>query len=284
MDVFDTMSDSEMLDKLMTMAEKRADDMFKILTIKDKRCLDGRELILSDIKKRGIFENLVRDSYNAKYSWPLIDINLINGIAKFLKSYDGECDKTCLSVMSGKGYLEKFLQQRDCDIIATDIIPSKEINLMNEPVVLKYDALKAINFFDRNVLLVSWPPYNDTIGEDILNLALQTGYKYVIYIGEYYGCCATNHFFEILSRNTTKIQDIDMLNFKFVNDCCSIYKSEVGQKTFDIQFRSQISKKICMFVQHNSFRKNKTLKILIKKYFNVKLANKHFNFIRTLLD
>lgn len=148
------MSDNNMFSQLLKMADKYANNVFKVLTEKDKFYNSiYKKFVLDDISDICTFVYLLMSAYNFKYSWSLIDINLIDDITKFLKSNIDDCNKRCLSIMSGKGHLDNLLKQRDCDIIATYIIGDNNI-LKNKPTVLN---------FDKNVLLISWCPYNNTI-------------------------------------------------------------------------------------------------------------------------
>lgn len=90
---------------------------------------------------------MLKDSYNQKYSWPLVDFKLIDGITKFLGNM------SCLSVMSGKGVLEYNLLIKCVEIIATDILPThektKELYDSNTFSVKMMDALTAVRTIDR---------------------------------------------------------------------------------------------------------------------------------------
>lgn len=281
--------------KLLDLADTMAETMF--LTAVTDEQWDDRKMSFD----RSLYF-MIRDSYNRKFSWPLLTMELISGITKFLQG------KKCLSVMSGKGYLEYFLYIKDCDIVATDIEGHNRVHMFNtvrmEDVckdlyrycdasdfkrfhVIECDAIKAVTkYHDRDVLLMSWPNYKNSIGERTLELALQIGIKYIIYIGEGEGgCCATDEFFEILREKTTTIQDIEMSTFHGIWDTCTVHESKLVSVSSDIKYRSPLlNKRIHSFVQNNASLKNKSLKKLVKKHFDVQLASKHLNFMRELLQ
>jgi hypothetical protein len=261
---------------------------------------ENNDMIESIVYKQSMFNSMVRYSYNENFSWSLLTTELIYGITEFLK------DKSCLSVMSGNGVLEFILSKRYCKIIATDIVPKNNVDNMDAIKnfayrnvfpsssgyfihsecfnVIKCDAIKAVRSYDMEVILISWPNFGDPIGAKTLDFALQVGFKYVIYIGEMDGgCCATDEFFDILRKKTKRIQNIEMLNFWGIHDCCFIYKSTVSVPALKVEFRSPLlNKKIYSFVYHNASLKNRTLKMRVKEYFDVRLDKKHLNFLRTL--
>ena len=270
--------------KASEIADRAATELFEV-ALDERVSYDGelskliRQRIETELNKKGSFEYMIRGSYNQNYSWPFLDATLIEGIRNFLKS------KSCLSVMSGKGNLEAQLLARCCDIVATDKIGLKHPNTSPTSgfVVRECDAIKAVRMYDKEVILISWPPYMDSIAAKVLKFALQTGFKYVIYIGEGQdGCCATDEFFKILSDMTTAVTEIEMLRFWGLWDFCTVYKSKL-EKTSDVKFRSRLlNKKIRSFIFHNSSLKNKILKKLVKKYFNVQLGKKHINFLKSV--
>lgn len=230
--------------------------------------------VLTVIKENDKYK-MIRDDYTKLYSWPIISKKLCLDISKFLNT---EKIKTCLSVMSGNGYLEKSLIELNCDIISTDINALKH-NLNN---VLQKDAITAILEYDKDVLLISWPPYEDNNIEEVLKLALQIGYKYIIYIGEFYGCCATEKFFNILYKMTNEITEIKINNFHHIYDRCVIFSSKLKQINTKYIKNHLINKKICNFISNNKTLKNKKIKKLIYKYFKIKLNKKHINFVKSL--
>lgn len=290
--------------KLLDHADKMAEETFVAAIIDElyDKSLDNRKMFVDNS-----FDFMVRNSYNQKFSWPLLTEGLISRIQQFLQG------KKCLSVMSGKGYLEYFLYIKNCDIIATDIKGNDEVNSfhtikmnslfkvihdhcgMSGPKrfralrsfdVIECDAIKAVTkYHDRDVLLMSWPNYMNSIGEKTLEFALQVGIKYIIYIGEGDGgCCATDEFFEILQEKTIAIQDIKMSRFAGIWDNCTVYESKLISVSSDIKYRSPLlNKRIHSFVRNNASLKNKGLKKLIKKHFGVQLTQKHLNFMRELI-
>ena len=287
--------------KMMERSKKEAEEIFVVMThqvLFDRNMFFKKEHIVERIGENGMLAIMVRYAYNDKFSWPILTNDLVNGIAAFLG------DRGCLSVMSGKGILEYFLSRKKCgDIIATDQLGKDCVNgmksiklpeyrsLLNNAYdecnwfdVIKCDAIKAVRTYDKEVLLISWPPYTNPIGAKVLKFALELGFKYIIYIGEGDdGCCATDEFFEILASKTEEVKSIEMLRFWGIWDFCTIYKSTISTPALKTEFRSPLlNKKIYSFVYHNASLSNRTLKTHVKEYFGVDLGKKHFNFLRTL--
>jgi hypothetical protein len=268
---------------LLKLADRRADILYEISVDKFARASD-KSFLSKELRERGMFYSMVRSSYNEKYSWPLVTIELIDGIRDFLWSDNSLQNKSCLSVMSGKGLLEQHLTAECCDIVATDIIALSSTTLSSDFSVNECDAIKAIRTYDKDVLLMSWCPYGDSIGTKTLKFALQTGFKYIIYIGEGHGgCCATDEFFDILEKMTKKIKNVEMKSFWGVCDDCTIYESTLEKIETDVSFKSSLlNKKILSFVKNNSSLNTKSLKKSVRKYFDVNLGKKHINFLKTL--
>jgi hypothetical protein len=294
----DGMSCDEMFKGLLGIADKNAKDLF-ITSMHTKIFYKAKDSIEKNLWDHGgMMSGLIRDSYTKNFSWPFITIDLVFNIAVFLSN------KKCLSVMSGNGLLEYFISREGRDIIATDLNGIQRVNNLSclkcnyEKTMLKdgggfgfekdfdvieCDAIKAVRTYDKEVLLMSWPNYRKQIGAETLKFALQLGFRYIIYIGEGKdGCCATDEFFDTLLKMTKEIKSIEMLNFWGIHDFCTIYESTVPQKTTTVEFRSPLlNKKIYSFVQNNSSQNNKSLKKLVKKYFDVTLHKKQINFLRT---
>ena len=118
-------------------------------------------------------------------------------------------------------------------------------------------------------------------------MVLLCKFKYIIYIGECEnGYCATDKFFDTIQKITESINIyIPLLNFHWINDECTVYKSKFSVRESGIDFRSKyLSKKIFNFVVNHQGNDNKAMKKLVMKTFGVKLAKKHINFLRTLVN
>jgi len=125
--------------------------------------------------------------------WAIVDKQWTKELAKWID------DRKCLEIMAGVGWLSKALSNHGIDIIATDDSSwttkgKRHENMSPVHPIEKLDAINAIKKYkERDILLVSWPPYTD---ETIVKCCDEWGYdKPIIYIGEGEGgCCATKSF------------------------------------------------------------------------------------------
>lgn len=107
-------------------------------------------------------------------------------------------ERSCLEVMAGGGWIAKALTDFKVDIIATDNFGWGFRHTKLSPVypVEEMDAVESVKHYkDKEVLIVSWPPYGD---ETIVKVCDEWGNeKPIIYIGESDGGCnAPEEFFQ----------------------------------------------------------------------------------------
>jgi hypothetical protein len=109
--------------------------------------------------------------------WVLVDLLWTKELAYYL---DG---RSVLEVMGGQGYLAKALAHHGVNIHSTDIDPSGPVI-----EVEKLSAVEAVlKYSDRDILLMSWPPYDDGVCEQAASF--WTKNKEIIVIGEGPGGC-----------------------------------------------------------------------------------------------
>jgi hypothetical protein len=139
-----------------------------------------------------------RRACNEKGLWIVIDKIWTKRLAKWIGN------RKCLEVMAGAGWLAKALSEHGVEIIATDNFSwdgQQHGDLVTVFDVEKIDAVDAVAKHSADILIVSWPPYDDqTICNvcDLWNVCEVMGEeKPVIYIGEGWGgCCAPDLFWE----------------------------------------------------------------------------------------
>ncbi len=133
--------------------------------------------------------------------------------------------KTCLSVMSGQAWSEKFLSENyGISVIATDdgSLDYSQVAIKSGYNVLTEDAVSAIdNHPEADALFISWPRgVNEKTGCDV---ALEVINKWnrkgpVVYIGEPRGGeCASDGFMNKLYSHYDKHVIGDYINPRFVN-------------------------------------------------------------------
>lgn len=135
--------------------------------------------------------------YNARHRcnlmgmWAIVDKKWTKHLAKYIGT------ATCLEVMSGAGWLAKALHDHGVDIIATDDYSWQDKQHRDMKVVYDVERLGGLeavkHYGQRDVLIVSWPPYDSDV---ICSICDEWGNnKPIIYIGEGSGgCCAGDEF------------------------------------------------------------------------------------------
>ena len=148
--------------------------------------------------------------------WPVVDLRWTKMLAEWVG------DRKVLEVMAGPGWLAKALQIHGVDIVATDNESWNDRHSKATPLctVLKMEAKEAVEKLgsEADLLLVSWPPYDETAVCD----ALEGWDKPVIYIGEGEGGCGPpdrfwNHF-----RELADIPEFPMVSWYGLHDYVQI--------------------------------------------------------------
>jgi hypothetical protein len=132
-----------------------------------------------------------RDICVSRGMWALVDQIWTKKLAEEIG------DRTCLEVMAGYGWLAKALKEHGVDIVATDDqswVGNRHTTGKPFDFVEDLEALSAVKkYADRDILIVSWPPYEN---ERICKVCeVWGGSKPIVYIGEGgNGCTATDTF------------------------------------------------------------------------------------------
>jgi len=124
-----------------------------------------------------------RDDTISRGMWAIVDKIWTKKLAKWIGG------RTCLEVMAGAGWLAKALSEYGIDIIATDNgdWDKRHSKMVIVHPIEKLDGLQAaIKYSDRDILIISWPPYGDM---NICRICEQWMDKLIIYIGEDDGGC-----------------------------------------------------------------------------------------------
>lgn len=146
------------------------------------------DCMLSDTVDRAIMLSRLR-TIRGYGMWSLVDSEWTGELAEWI----GE--RKCLEVMSGAGWLAKALSEHGVRIIATDFDVSGRWGRRSAVhTVEALDAITAVSVYpDAEVLLVSWPPYNNPVIEQV---AEKWGAKRpIVYVGEACGGCTATEIF-----------------------------------------------------------------------------------------
>ncbi|MGS2615108.1 hypothetical protein ACVCAH_11360 [Micromonospora sp. LZ34] len=157
----------------------------------------------SDVERWGR-ESPHRSEYVKRYSWTITDPETV----AFVAEHSGG---RLVDPMAGTGYWAWQLTQAGVDVAAYDLNPPALHSSANPwhrdtaahfPVSMA-DAKDSAALHPDRALLLSWPPYEQSIGVE--TLGRYAGQR-VIYIGEDWGgCCGDDGMFEAFERDWTKL-------------------------------------------------------------------------------
>jgi hypothetical protein len=163
-----------------------------------------------------------RDDIISRGMWAIVDKIWTKKLAKWIGG------RTCLEVMAGAGWLAKALSEYGIDIIATDngAWDARHSKMVIVHPIEKLNGIEATHkYCDRDILIISWPPYGDM---DICHICEQWMDKLIIYIGEDDGGCnAPEEFWQRF--NTIKPQPrIPLMAWSGIRD--SVYIGIYSEK------------------------------------------------------
>lgn len=138
-------------------------------------------------------------------------------------------DHRVLEVMAGRGWLAKAMREHGIDWHATDdhsMFPTTVTD------VEKLDAVKSVRTYrnQADVLVMSWPPYQDPICERVVDE--WPADKPIIYVGEWDGCTGTERLRDLLTVDWSI--NIDMPTYPGFHDrvhWCQKQAIPVGEPT-----------------------------------------------------
>ena len=132
-----------------------------------------------------------RDEVTARGMWAIVDKIWTKKLADWINNH------LCLEVMAGAGWLAKALTEYGVNIIATDngTWDKRHSKMQIVYPIEKLSAIASVRkYSDRDILIVSWPPYGDMA---ICRFCKKWTGKPIIYIGEGNGGCnAPDEFFK----------------------------------------------------------------------------------------
>lgn len=143
-----------------------------------------------------------RDVLTENGIWSIVDKHVAKELADKLKG------KKVLEVMAGSGWWSKALAEQGLEVTATDNFSTHPSNMQVFPV-MNLDDIEAVKRLgkDYDVLMVSWPPYENETFMEACRLWGED--KPIIYIGETSGdCCGTDELFKHLKVDE-RIKDFD---------------------------------------------------------------------------
>lgn len=129
----------------------------------------------------------LRNHINIKFAWNCYSYEAMKKIISFIKS-----DKV-LEICAGKALWSACMRKAGVTMYVTDNKPSDKTFTDVE----KMDGVKAIETYNTNILMMSWPPYDKSIAYDAL---IKFKGNKLIYMGEYDGCTGDEQFHKLLEK------------------------------------------------------------------------------------
>ena len=149
----------------------------------------------------------LKEICNSFGMWAIVDLDWTKNLAEWI----GE--KPVLEVMAGAGWLAKALTAHGTDIQATDDFRwisthrcLQELGIRSVHPVEEADAVKAAGESTAEVLIISWPPYEDDTATKVCDA--WGSERPIIYIGESRGACnADGEFFDFFRSENIGIEN-----------------------------------------------------------------------------
>ena len=163
----------------------------------------------------------IRDTFIKNFGYWIINQQNINNLKEFIGN------SKVLEIMAGTGYVGNLLATNGINIVSTDNNSwsgtFKTVYRRDECI----DCIKAIEKYGKecDVLLMSWVPYQETIGAKAMSLYHEINPNgAIIWIGEPEGgCCGCDEDFEVMEKigRSEELEDIFNYNFEqfiYMND------------------------------------------------------------------
>ena len=174
---------------------------------------------------------LSRQSLVHQFSWSIPSPEALTSIARFSKSI--------VEVGCGTGYWASLLQHVGCDVICYDEHPpSTGVNSYGhcrEYTDIRSGSCMSAEAHADRTLMLSWPPYGESMGHDTLQAYLNAGGQSLVYIGESSGgCCGDDAFFNLIHAALELVSTIDLPQWYGLHDAVFLYKRRHFTSAIDI--------------------------------------------------
>lgn len=156
-----------------------------------------------------------------QYAWTITDPATVAFIAE-------HADGRVVDPLAGSGYWLYLLGQLGIDCVGYDLNPpSAGANQWHKSgtehaPVLPGDAVDVATVHSDRTLLLSWPPYDESVGSHVL--AAYSGER-VIYIGEGEGgCCGAGDMFGRLAADWRVVAEHRPVQWEGIHDYVTVYE------------------------------------------------------------
>lgn len=161
----------------------------------------------------------------SRYSWTITSPETVAFVAL-------RAGPAVIDPMAGSGWWAHLLTEAGADVAASDLLrPGTDGNHWHRhdthlPVTLAEGVAAVSEHGAGRTLLLSWPPYNDEAGADIL--AAYPGGR-VIFIGEGAGgCCGDDRMFELLADGWSEVASHRPVQWYGIHDWVTVYDRKSG--------------------------------------------------------
>jgi len=134
-----------------------------------------------------------------------------------------------IEIGAGTGFWAKLIEEEGGNITAFDMYPPNEVSNhygFNKCFTdVKKGGPEKLSNFDAHNLFLCWPPYERDMALDCISNKGWKG-KYLIYIGEYFGCTANEEFHRELALSWRQIKTIHIPQWPGIHDKMYIYERQ----------------------------------------------------------
>lgn len=163
-----------------------------------------------------------RHDLTSRYAWTITAPETVAFVAEYLR-------RSAIDPLAGSGYWAFLLAQAGVDVCASDLNPPAHDPKVNQwhregthLMVDQRDAVDAVTSADATrSLLLSWPPYDNPIGAEVVSAF--RGDR-IVYVGESWGgCCGDDRLFELLERDWAEVASHRPVQFYGIHDLVTVY-------------------------------------------------------------
>lgn len=165
----------------------------------------------------------MREEFIFSHSWSIPCKEVFDLIKKY------SVGKTIYDPLCGTAYWCKLLQEEGFETKASDLFVGEDNKYRHNSTFIeieKKDAIEVVAELDDCInLLLSWPPYDESLGYDIVKGLPDN--SIVFYVGEGYGgCCGNDDMFVCFEKEYDLIDEFRLPQFMGLHDYFQVYKKK----------------------------------------------------------
>lgn len=160
-----------------------------------------------------------RHSFACSYSWAIPHEGALRTLLAL---------SPLVEIGAGGGYWAHLLRQRGGDVVAYDRAPGTNHWVKRLWTHVEVGGARPAGDHPDRTLLLCWPPYDHRLAELALCRYLRAGGTTVAYIGEIYGCCANDSFFDLLENELEQRAEISIPQWPGIHDVLTVWDRKEG--------------------------------------------------------